>query len=93
MLWVPHHYYFFLACIDTFYDSFLSALHFENTVIEAAHQHGYAPLLTWMGGRAAQSNVRHTVHVHTDSGRNLSVPPMRRPINQRRTEQSRNATP
>jgi hypothetical protein len=70
MLWVPYHYYFFLACIDTIYDSFLSPLHFENKVTEATHQHGYAPLLAWMGGRGAQSNVRHTVHVHTGSRRN-----------------------
>ena len=37
MFWIPH-YYFILACIDKFYDSFLSPLHFENTVTEAAHQ-------------------------------------------------------
>ena len=72
-LWVPH-YYFFLAYIDTFYDCFLSPPHFENTVIEAAHQHTYAPLLARMGGRGTQCSVRHTVHVHTGSDRNLRVP-------------------
>jgi len=91
-LWVPL-YCFFLAWIDTLYDSFLSPLHFENTLIEAAHQHSYAPLLAWMGGRGTQSSVRHTVHVHTGSCRNLRVTPMRLPVNQHRTEQSRSAKP
>ena len=88
---VPHH-FFFLTYIDKFSDCFPSPLHFENTMTETAHQHSYAPLLAWMGEERSLVGVRHTANVHTCSRRKLREPPMRRPNNQHRTEQFRNAT-